>query len=514
MINKKNLFMYFVAFVASLGGFQFGYEVGILASIKSFESFKIVFNNLYDKKLVSQEGSDYFEFKYEENKFANALLGSVFGIGCMIGALVVPTISDFFGRKRSIIFGAVIFGIGSLFSGIISALYLFYATRIIMGIGIGILSTVCPMYIAEAAPATSRGALITLYQFMITIGILLAYVFKNIINSFLKYDEAIVWRVVLGNQIVPGFLLLIMVFFLPYSPRYYIWQERDEEALRIVSKLRGFSTTRDPEIRTEFQNMKRSLDIEKHEYSTSFKELFKKNIFKRVIMVMGLQILQQFTGINFILNNHMDIFKEIFPSDDDITTTLSYVNMVINVIGTIPAFYLIEKFGRKTLLIIGSIGMTISLAASSFCDMKKISLNKTDSSVIGETKDDTLVFSYISACGILLFILFFASSWGPAIWVYQSEAFPMRVRSKATALCSLANWTSFAVIGTVYPVVVKSADNNKNDDKGVDVYFANAFFAICCLISFFYVVFFVKETRGVSLEDMDKVFGKKKSKRN
>jgi len=305
-----------------------------------------------------------------------------------------------------------------------------------------------------------------------------------------------------------------MVFFLPYSPRYYIWQERDDEALRIVSKLRGFSNTRESEIRTEFQNMKNSLDIEKHKYSTSFKELFKKNIFKRVVMVMGLQILQQFTGINFILNNHMDIFQEIFSSnkkDINITAILSYVNMFINVIGTIPAFYLIEKFGRKTLLIIGSIGMTISLAASSFCDMKKIHFNKSND----ETNNNSLVFSYISACGILIFILFFASSWGPTIWVYQSEAFPMRVRSKATALCSLANWTSFAVIGTVYPLIVKSANNNKKENEGVEVYFANAFFAICCLISFFYVVFFVKETKGVTLEDMDKVFdGKKKPKRN
>jgi len=489
MFNKKNLFMYFVAFVASLGGFQFGYEVGILESIKNFDSFKIVFNTLYDKKLVPE--NDYYVFKYEEDKLLNALLGSVFGIGCMIGAIVVPTISDFFGRKRSIIFGAVIFGIGSLFSGIISSLILFYATRIIMGIGIGILSTVCPMYIAETSPAESRGAFITLYQFMITFGILLAYVFKIVIQFFLKNDENIVWRVVLGNQIVPGFLLLIMMFFLPYSPRYYIWQERDEDALRIVQKLRGISSMRDP-VKTEFQNMKKSLDIERHEYSTGFSEIFKSNMLKRVIMVMGLQILQQFTGINFILSNHMDIFQEIFQGAENFQTILSFVNVSINVIGTIPAFYLIEKIGRKALLLVGSVGMTLSLAMSSFCDMK-----------IQKKHDINL--SYISACGILLFILSFASSWGPVIWVYQSEAFPMRVRSKATALCSLANWTSFAAIATVYPLIVKTP-GEQNKTGGLDVYFANAFFACCCLLSLFYVIFFVKETKGVVLEEMDTAF--------
>jgi len=463
------------------------------------------FPDLYEIYLV-KNGNDY-EVQGKEDTFKNPLLISIFCIGCIIGTLVVPTICDFFGRKRSILFGAAIFGFGSLFAGIISNLALFYASRTFIGIGIGILSTICPVYIAETAPAKIRGKLITMYQFMITIGILLAYIMKFIIEFFLKNDPKIQWRVILGNQVIPGFLLLIMMFFLPYSPRYYIWQERDDEALRIVSKLRGISTTRDLKTQTEFQNMKRSLEIEKHEHSTGWKEVFKGPMIKRVILVMGLQIFQQFSGINFMLNNHKDIIEEIFRNGEetskvDVGIYLGFLNIGINVIGTLPAFYLIEKFGRKYLLIIGSIGMSVSLSMSSFADYWT-SKNKNENN---NNKQNP--YMYISIIGIALFIFFFACSWGPVVWVYQSECFPMRVRSKATALCSFANWTSFAIIATLYPILV----NSGVDKKEFNVYIANAFFAGCCILSLFYVIFFVKETKGVVLEDMDSVFIKNTEK--
>ena len=215
----------------------------------------------------------------------------------------------------------------------------------------------------------------------------------------------------------------IMMFFLPCSPRYYIWQERNDDALRIVSKLRGISTTRDPEIQNEFQEMKRSLEIEKHEYSISWSEFLSKPMLKRVIMVMGLQALQQFTGINFILNNHQYILTELFPNDDDnkIKYILGYVNVFINVIGTLPTFYLIERWGRKTLLMIGSVGMAFSLGMSSGVDIIKNRNfeNKSVDNLKNEKSTVETLLSSISVGGILLFILFFASSWGPVVWVYQ-----------------------------------------------------------------------------------------------
>jgi len=472
-------------------------------SIKNSINFKTDFPDLYKKRLTL-EGNKY-TFIYEEDKFKNALLSSVFCFGCVVGTLIVPLVCDFFGRKRTILFGAAIFGFGSLFAGIITNLILFYITRIIMGIGIGLLSTICPMYIAETAPTEKRGHLITLYQLMITIGIFLAYIVKTIINFFLKSDELVQWRVVLGNQVIPGFILLIMMFFLPYSPRYYIWQERDDDALRIVSKLRGISTTRDPEIQSEFQTMKRSLDIEKHEYSISWSEFLSKPILKRVLMVMGLQALQQFTGINFILSNHQYIFNELNKSANETSLFgyLGYINVFINVIGTLPTFFLIEKWGRKVLLMIGSVGMAFSLAMSSFADYFNTRNN--------EKNTERTILTYVSISGILLFIFFFASSWGPVIWVYQSEVFPMRVRSKAVAFCSLANWSCFAAIATIYPLIEKSLDQSQSpeeNDKGLkfEAYKINLFFALCCFLSLFYVLLFVKETKGVVLENMDTVF--------
>ncbi|ORX44535.1 general substrate transporter [Piromyces finnis] len=511
MFQKKYLFMYFVAFVASLGGFQFGYEVGILESIKNFLNFKTDFPLLYDKRLELNADNNEYTFIYEENKLKNAFLLSVFCIGCVIGTLIVPLVCDFFGRKRTILFGAAIFGFGSLFAGIISDLWLFYITRIIMGIGIGLLSTICPVYIAETAQTEKRGQLITLYQLMITVGILLAYVTKSFLNWILSTDSHVQWRVVLGNQVIPGFFLLIMMFFLPCSPRYYIWQERDDDALRIVSKLRGISTTRDPEIQSEFQSMKRSLEIEKHKYSISWSEFLSRPMLKRVLIVMGLQALQQFTGINFILNNHQNIFDEIFfgnnsnkDSIENLPLILGFVNVIINVIGTLPTFFLIEKWGRKILLMVGSVGMALTLGISSVADY--INNNNNNSNII---------YSYVSACGIILFILFFACSWGPVVWVYQSEVFPMRVRSKAVAFCSLANWSCFALIATVYPLIEKSSVNNenqKNKNRGLEAFHVNFIFACCCLFSLLYVLIFVKETKGVVLEDMDSVFESSKEK--
>jgi sugar porter (SP) family MFS transporter len=497
--------MYFVALVASLGGFQFGYEVGILESIKSFTAFKMDFSKFYNKTLiidndfgVNENGEGVMlKLKYEEKPMQSSLMVTMFCIGCVVGTLVVPTVCDFFGRKRSILFGAAIFGFGSLFAGITIGDTLFFFSRVIMGIGIGILSTTCPMYIAETSPAEKRGKLITFYQLMITIGIFSAYIVRIITEFFLRNDRNVQWRVILGIQVVPGFLLLIMMFFLPYSPRYYIWQERDDEALRIVSKLRGMSSTRDPEIQTEFQNMKKSLEIERHEYSTGFSELFKKSIIKRVIIVMMLQIFQQLTGINVILSSKIFDGTQISYRflTDDITTTFGFINVFCNVIGTIPTLWLIEKFGRKAVLIFGSITMTISLGVSAvFSKLKANNENKE-------------IYSWVYIICIFAFVISFAASWGPAVWVYQNEVFPMRVRSLATSLCCLVNWASFGIIVTIYSIIIESSNS-----KEKDVY-ANSFFAICCFISLFFVIFFVRETKDTPLEEVDNIFGnKEKSK--
>jgi len=519
MIHKKNLYMYFVALVASLGGFQFGYEVGILESIKNFTAFKMDFSSLYDKSLVEDDSiivnneKPMFKLEYKEKSLYSSLMITMFCIGCVLGTFVVPTICDFFGRKRSILFGAAIFGFGSLFAGITVGEFLFFLSRIIMGIGIGILSTICPMYIAETSPSEKRGMLITLYQLMITIGIFTAYIVKIFMEKLLANDRNVQWRVILGIQVVPGFLLLIMMFFLPYSPRYYIWQERPSDALRIVSKLRGMSSTRDPEIQTEFQNMRKSLEVEKGDSSEGYNELFKRPMLKRLLIVMGLQALQQLTGINVVLNYSSDKFKNLLhyslhSGDPQHTnffinllnritrnpeTSISYLNVCVNVIGTLPTFWMIDKMGRKPVLIIGSLSMTISLAASAVFNY--IENNYTNS------KTATI----LSVVCIFIFVLSFAGSWGPAVWVYQSEVFPMRVRSKATSLCSFANWLLFALIDTFYPVIFKKLKDIKK------TYLSNIFFAICCFISFFYVLFFIRETKGIPLEEIDSVLENKEN---
>jgi len=513
MIHKKNLYMYFVALVASLGGFQFGYEVGILESIKNFIAFKMDFTDLYEKKLVPVNDKMYKLVFVEKVNISSTLVMSMFSMGCVIGTFIVPKTCDFFGRKRSILFGAGFFGFGSLFAGVIDGLPLFYISRVIMGIGVGILSTVCPMYIAETAPTENRGKLITLYQLMITIGIFTAYIVRYFIRKWLQFDVNVQWRVILGIQVIPGFMLLIMMFFLPYSPRYYIWQERPSDALRIVSKLRGMSSTRDPEIQTEFQNMRKSLEVEKGDSSEGYNELFKRPMLKRLLIVMGLQALQQLTGINVVLNYSSDKFKNLLhyslhSGDPQHTnffinllnritrnpeTSISYLNVCVNVIGTLPTFWMIDKMGRKPVLIIGSLSMTISLAASAVFNY--IENNYTNS------KTATI----LSVVCIFIFVLSFAGSWGPAVWVYQSEVFPMRVRSKATSLCSFANWLLFALIDTFYPVIFKKLKDIKK------TYLSNIFFAICCFISFFYVLFFIRETKGIPLEEIDSVLENKEN---
>ncbi|ORX83590.1 general substrate transporter [Anaeromyces robustus] len=495
MFKINNPYMIFVAFVASLGGFQFGYEVGILDSFQEVPAFRLTFPILYDKVLESSDNpknEDTIKFLYKSNEKYISLITSLFCIGCAFGACVVPRICDFFGRKRSIIFGAAIFGLGSLFSGVIENFFLFLFIRFIMGTGIGILSTICPLYIAETAPAESRGKLITLYQFMITVGIFSAYTVKMIIEHILRNDPNTQWRVILGLQVIPGFILLVMMFFLPYSPRYYIWQEREDEALRIVSKLRSMSSTRDPEIQSEFQSMKTSLEFEKHEYSSGWKEIFSnKSILKRVLLGMLLQIFQQYTGINIMLNSHKDISNDFFKNDKNNIQGL--INVVINVIFTIPTFYLIEKWGRKVLLILGSIGMSLVLAIGAGADYLLEKRTYKDYENIFKTTSMSCVFAFIGC---------FAISWGPVVWVYQSEIFPMRIRSKATALSSMSNWLSFALIITLYPFL------SKNNGEGV--YLVNFIFSAFCFVSLIFVIFFVKETKGIPLEDIEVVFLKDK----
>lgn len=332
---------------------------------------------------------------------------------------------------------------------------------------------VVPMYIAEIAPPKRRGALVGNYQLAIVIGIVVVY----FVNYFIalqgdaNWNLNIGWRWMFGSEIIPSILFLIFIFLIPESPRWLFQKGEITEAVGVLEKLNS------PEDAIQVQNeIKNSLNQEdKNQWKHLVNPIFKKALFVGV----GLSILQQLTGINAILYYAPEIFKSL-GSSTDVSLLETSILGVVNLIFTLLAIRLVDKMGRKPLLYIGSIGMTIALAA------------------VG-------LFIYYAAVGnwvlpfLLLFMASFSISWGPIVWVLLSEIFPGKIRSLALAISVFIQWVANFVVTQVFPSLI--------ENQWLKTHFNGAFpfylFSVICLLSFLFVWKKVPETKNKTLEEMD-----------
>lgn len=456
-----------VSFSAAFGGLLFGYEIGVVSQVLGMEGFLQYFGCFGDDDYTKALRSDF-----EGN------VTFTFLAGCIVGALFVSWLADKIGRKWSILFGSMLFTAGGFFQCLANGFGTFYAGRIISGMGIGVLSAVVPLIISECAPSEERGRMITIQQLMITIGILVAAICNAIIISFTSGDFE--WRLALSIQIIPGFILFLLTLFMPYSPRWLADQDRDSEAIQTLAKLRDAPVSSEV-VQDEFHDIKSNIEYEREVGTASWSELLRPGIINRVFIAVILQFFQQWTGINVILYYQQSLLEGMGFHKDIVAIPLTIANDFINFISTFPGMYLVEKLGRRSLLIYGGFGMGLSLYM--VCLFTGLAQAGTVSGL----------FAVVS---VYFFIVFFSSTWGPVVWVYQSEIFPQRVRAKATGMATVSNWTWNAVIAKITPLI--------RDRIGFYMYLI---FGSMGLLMGLFTWAFVPETMGKSLEDMDALFG-------
>ncbi|KAI8896817.1 general substrate transporter [Globomyces pollinis-pini] len=484
---------YLVAFASATGGLLFGYEIGVIGQVLSLDTFAYDFKAMELPLRKNEKGF----VKNSTYTSLNQWSTFIFLAGCALGAIMVSYLADSLGRKRTILASGLLFLIGAAgqtFAPVGDAIFtFFYGGRFIGGLGIGMASMCVPLYISETAPTAIRGRMITIQQLMITIGILVAAIVNAVIISVMEPedgfsaetlvsgDKSHEWRYALSAQMVPAAFLVVIMFFMPESPRWLAMKDRNEEALTTLAKLQSLATT-DSSIQTEYKDILDDVQTERAIGNGSWGELFSPGIARRTFITFFLQLFQQWTGINVIFYYGPQILQNMGLSKKVAQVQGSITNNVVNFLSTFPGMYFVESFGRRSLFIYGGIAMFVSQFIMTAC------------LTIGNQKDTVLnIIALISVC---TFTLGFGSTWGPCAWVYQSEVFPLRVRAKGTGLATFSNWANGALVSYLNPIILDAIPNQ-----------LFAVYGCMDVLATIFAYTFVPETAGKSLEDMEEIFG-------
>ncbi|KAI9138396.1 general substrate transporter [Paraphysoderma sedebokerense] len=502
----QTLYTWFVSFTAAVGGLLFGYEIGIINSVLAIDSFQVKFG--LNEWAPNRE--ELFEKKADLSvKIANKAqradiegnIVSAFTFGCIIGALLIAFGADVLGRRRSIWLGSLLFVLGGLVQAVAETVGVMVAGRGIGGVGIGILSHSVPLFIAEVAPTNIRGTLTSIQQLMITIGIAIASIANAIIitafSSFAQKTNDFMWRLALGIQCAPGIMLLGALFFIPESPRWLIMKGREDEGLTALSRLRSASP-KAPEVQEEFHEFKQSIEAERSVGEANWSELLRPGIRNRVVIGLIIQCFQQWTGINAVMYYSSALYIGMGIPKATASTVNVVIQSLVNVFGTLPGMYLVERAGRKKLLVWGGLAMSATMwGLVIFVNALETAVGKDPSELTIDDPRPPVAATYGTIAVVLVYayVLSFASTWGPVAWVYQSEIFPARVRGKGTGLATSSNWINNFILSKVWPYI--------------QLWRGNQYIVPGCtgIAMAAYCQFFVPETKGRSLEDMDAIFG-------
>lgn len=452
-----------VTVAAAVGGFLFGFDSSVVnGAVDSIES------------------------NFGLGKLMTGFAVAIALLGCALGAWFAGRLADVWGRKRVMLLGSALFiisAIGTAYTQTIPDLLLW---RVLGGIGIGIASVIAPAYISEIAPARYRGALASMQQLAITTGIFAALLSDAVLansagsaaNTLWWGLEAWRWMFLVG--VVPAIVYGVLALLIPESPRYLVGRNRDEEAARILQTVTGES---DP-----LDRVKEIKLTVKRESKTSIKDIAGPSFGLHPLVWVGiwLAVFQQFVGINAIFYYSTTLWQSVGFSESDSFKT-SVITAVINVGMTFVAILFVDRIGRRKLLLAGSVGMFIGLLMASVAFTQQI----------GEGENVSLPdpWGVIALIGANLFVVAFAATWGPVMWVMLGEMFPNRIRGVALGVCTAVNWLANFTISMLFPPMT--------DSVGLGIIYG--FFAFCAAASFLYVFKKVDETKGLELEDMDSV---------
>ncbi|MDD7404902.1 MAG: sugar porter family MFS transporter [Bacteroidales bacterium] len=466
MKNFNFGYLLFLSIIAAMGGFLFGYDEAVISGT------------------ISDVSTQFALDKMAEGWFVGSAL-----VGAIIGVLFAGALGDKAGRKNTMIISAVLFCvsmIGCALSGSFTELVTY---RIVGGVGIGVASIVCPLYISEISVAQHRGLLVSLYQLAVTIGVVGAYIMNNYLLVYSQSESGAeltgmlntvfvseVWRGMLGMGFLPSFIFLVAVLFIPESPRWLITRDKLSSAEAIFSRI----YTDPAEIQRQIAATREVCDTKE---SSEIKLLFQPGIFTALIIGVCIAILGQFMGVNAVLYYGPEIFKSAgLPSDD----ALFYQVLVglANMLTTVLAMFIIDKVGRKSLVYYGVSGMIISLLLIAFYFVWGASL--------GLSSVFLLVF-------FMLYIICCAGSICAVVWVILSEMYPIKVRAMAMSVAGLSLWIGTYLIGQLTPWLLANITP------------AGTFllFAVMCVPYMLIMWKLVPETTGKSLEEIEKYWTKK-----
>lgn len=450
-----------LSLISALGGFLFGYDWVVIGGAKPFYEAYFGLSSSFDIGLA----------------MSSALLG------CLIGAALSGYVTDRFGRKKVLIFAGLLFTLSAVSTAYSETFTLFIWARIVGGIGIGLASNVSPMYIAEISPAQYRGRLVSINQLTIVLGILAAQIVNWLIAEPVPADVAnrdileswngqFGWRWMFGAEAFPAFLFFVMAWFVPESPRWLMKQNFTNQAKRVLKNIGG-QTYADSEI----SSVKKSL--EKDQKKVSVRELWDPSILPVLSIGIGLAVFQQWCGINVIFNYAEEVFTSAGYTITDMLFNI-IVTGTINLIFTLVAMKVVDNWGRKKLMLVGAGGLTVTYLLLAF-------------------------FYYHQIIGMHMLLLVVASialyamSLAPVTWVILSEIFPNRIRGAAMSVSVFSLWTASLILTYTFPILNQGLGEGA---KGTALTFC--VYAGICILGFILIKKYLPETKGKSLEELEK----------
>ncbi|KAL3489248.1 general substrate transporter [Aspergillus germanicus] len=479
---KKSYNVYFLCAFMTLGGGLFGFDISSMSGV-----------------LGTQAYINYFQVGGGNYKQGGITCAMPFG--SLVGALASSFLADKYSRVTAIQFSSTLWIIGSIFQCAANGIPLLVVGRVVAGVCVGIASAMVPVYIAEVSPKEIRGRMISLQQWAITWGILIQY--------FIQYGASNIdggpnnpgqstaaFRIPWGIQIVPGVIYFCGLFFYPKSPRWLASKDRWDECIQVLAQLHGKGDINHPKVLAQYKEIQDALALEREQTSTSYQELIKPRIAKRVFLGMSLQMWSQLCGMNVMMYYIVYIMQSTGAGSPLLTASIQYI---LNTALTLPAILYLDKFGRRPAILIGftmqamflyvegglQAGYGRAITPADGEELQAISWTVADHPAVGRA---IIAMSYLFVCS-------FATTIGPTSWTYPAEIYPAKVRAKAVSLATASNWTWNCLLALFVPPLLWSINWK--------MYMIFAAFNTVAAIHMFLTA---PETKGFTLEEMDEVF--------